>query len=302
MDTKKLLTFLTLVQEKTYSRAAIQLNYAPATLVGHIRSLENELGVRLIHRRGNQSIMTKQGEAFLPYAQKILKLHQEACQHVRLETSDKQLLKVSTSQSLGQYMFGDMLREFARTQKNCALQVRLGNCAEFIEQLMADQADLCITYATESLNSATIVSVPLYEEHIYLIAHPSHPLAQKKSVSPDDLSGYRFAFVFGDCCFTVAFLNELKKHNIILEAQNFLGSVEMIKRYAMNNDGISLMTACSTKVERNAGRLVALPWVGEQLSVQAQIIYRRSDINTKGCLSHLIQFTVDYLNKKKMIG
>ncbi|MGI6688465.1 MAG: LysR family transcriptional regulator substrate-binding protein [Christensenellales bacterium] len=65
-------------------------------------------------------------------------------------------------------------------KKNCALQVRLGNCAEFIEQLMADQADLCITYATESLNSATIVSVPLYEEHIYLIAHPSHPLAQKK--------------------------------------------------------------------------------------------------------------------------
>ena len=47
MDTKQLLTMITLSQTLYYQKAAEQLQYAPSTLFKHIQMLEQEVGAPL---------------------------------------------------------------------------------------------------------------------------------------------------------------------------------------------------------------------------------------------------------------
>lgn len=301
MDTKKLETFLALAQEKTYARTAMKLDYAPATLIGHIQSLENELGTKLICRRGNQSVLTEKGETFLPYARKIIEIQHEA--YIQMQkNNEKQVLRVSTSQSLGQYVVGDLLREFSATHNDCDLQVNVGNCADFVKHLLNDKTDICFTYTTVPLNINGIQSVPLFEEDIYLIVHPAHPLAQKKMIDLLDLAGQRFSFVYGNCCYTSSFLNQLKNKGIKLGSYDYLGSVEMIKRCALNNHGIALIPACVTDKERKDGRLVALQWSEKPLRAQAELIFRPHRVPNQRFLHLLIEFIKKrYANTKNKV-
>ena len=82
MDTKQILTFITLAETSNYIKAADRLNYAPSTLAKHIRCLEEELGTKLVEHRDNRIRLTLEGERFCGYAQKLLETYWEAMEKV----------------------------------------------------------------------------------------------------------------------------------------------------------------------------------------------------------------------------
>ena len=82
MDTKQILTFITLAETSNYIKAADRLNYAPSTLAKHIRSLEEELGTKLVEHRENRIRLTREGERFYAYAQKMMETYWEAMEKV----------------------------------------------------------------------------------------------------------------------------------------------------------------------------------------------------------------------------
>ena len=72
MDIKQLLTMITLSQTLNYQKAAEQLQYAPSTLFKHIQMLEQEVGAPLFCKTGRQLALTRQGEAFLAHATRMV--------------------------------------------------------------------------------------------------------------------------------------------------------------------------------------------------------------------------------------
>lgn len=300
MDTKHLMTFIALAQEKNYVRASLRLNYAPATLADHMRSLENELGIRLMCKAGKQSELTREGELFLPYARKMLELQREATCILTKEKSARQTLRVAAAASLGQYAFGQMLRDFASANENCDLRISVGNCADFCRQLLDGQIDVAFSYAQELPKLAGVETIPLYQEDVYLIAHRSHPLTRKDRVIAEDFEGQRFAFTYGNCCYTLGFLKQLEEKGVRTGAQDYLGNVEMIKQCALSNYGIALLTACSTRAEREEGRLSVLKWSGKSLSVTAHMLCRKENME-KLYIARLVEYTKRY-TKEKMLG
>ena len=274
MDTKQITTFLALVEEKTYARAAMRLNYAPATLVGHIQTLENELGVKLFSRAGNQSRLTAEGEMFVPYARQMIRLQNQFQEKIHAGQA-RETLRVATPQSLGAYAFFQLFRDFSNQHFDCEMQVRSGNCAEFCDQLMHDQVDLIYIFTVAPIALPSVTAIPLYEEEIMLVVAPQHPLARKESVTYADMEGQRFAFIYGNCCYTMAFRRLLEDQGVTVGAYDYLGNVEMVKKCAMEDRRIALLTACSTEAERREGRLVALNWTGKPLRAQAVMLYHK---------------------------
>ena len=72
MDTRQLLTFITLSETLNYPRAAERLQYAPSTLHRHIELLEEELGTPLFDKAGRQLFLTDEGRRLLPEAKAAL--------------------------------------------------------------------------------------------------------------------------------------------------------------------------------------------------------------------------------------
>ena len=68
METKQLLTFITLAETLNYPRAAERLQYAPSSLHRHIELLEEELGAPLFDKAGKRLVLTEEGRRLLPEA------------------------------------------------------------------------------------------------------------------------------------------------------------------------------------------------------------------------------------------
>lgn len=74
MDISRFGEFAILAQSRTFLDAAELLFMSQSTLSKHIMAMEHELGCKLIDRSKRHVTLTAQGEALLPYAQKIATL------------------------------------------------------------------------------------------------------------------------------------------------------------------------------------------------------------------------------------
>ncbi|WP_430469935.1 LysR family transcriptional regulator [Thalassospira lucentensis] len=78
LDLKLLTTFVRAAHSGTLSATAIQVGRTQSTVTMQIQRLEETLGHSLFHRSGSGVALTGHGERFLGYAERILKLHDEA--------------------------------------------------------------------------------------------------------------------------------------------------------------------------------------------------------------------------------
>ena len=80
LDLQYLRTFMAVVTTMSFSRAADELNYSQSSVTHHIKSLERDLGVRLLNRfRFAKSIaLTDAGGKIYEYAARLLALAEEA--------------------------------------------------------------------------------------------------------------------------------------------------------------------------------------------------------------------------------
>ena len=78
MELSQLETFLTVVAERSFSRAAIRLHRTQPAVSQVIRKLEEELGETLFERASRDGTLTAAGEVLREYAERLLRLRNEA--------------------------------------------------------------------------------------------------------------------------------------------------------------------------------------------------------------------------------
>ena len=77
IDIKELKCFASVVENKSFSRAAVQLNLTQPTVSNHISKLERKLGVCLIVRTSKESYASDAGKVYYRYIKDILRLRQK---------------------------------------------------------------------------------------------------------------------------------------------------------------------------------------------------------------------------------
>src|SRR4029078_11246831 len=83
VDLSELQVFLTVAAERSFSRAAAKLHRTQPAVSQAIRRLEDELGERLCDRSSKQGALTEAGRVLRDYAQRLMRLSDEAEQAVR---------------------------------------------------------------------------------------------------------------------------------------------------------------------------------------------------------------------------
>lgn len=77
-DTLLLKTFVAVVDEEGFSRAAEKLHLTQSAVSGHVRRLEEQVGKPLLTRTTRSQQLTPDGERLLSYARTILVLNRDA--------------------------------------------------------------------------------------------------------------------------------------------------------------------------------------------------------------------------------
>ncbi len=142
-DFTKLNTFLTVVKEKSFSKASAKLGISQPAVTQQMRFLENYLDSAIVDRKKNGIRLTKEGEKLYHIAQKIEKV---------IINSEKELLKIinkditfvfGASNAIGNYILPTFLNEIKQKIDN-DVSVTVSNSAEAIEKLKDKKVDMAL--------------------------------------------------------------------------------------------------------------------------------------------------------------
>lgn len=169
MDLRQLKYFVKIVEQRSMSRASVELNVAQSALSLQISGLETRLHQKLLIRRSTGVTPTEAGKTLYKHAVAILRQVERAAQDV-----ERAAAEVSGPASLGlpvvvQDLLAIDLLVAARTRlPQVRLHLAEGMSYLLKEMVLQGRLDMTVTYQFEP--SPGIVEQPLFNEMIYLVS------------------------------------------------------------------------------------------------------------------------------------
>lgn len=178
MTDLELEAFLSVIQNGSLSKAAIELYVTQPALSRRIKNLENELGYELFKRgKGKKEVeLTSQGELFLPLARKYLSLLKEAKQ---IKNNDqRETFLLASIGSVSTYLLPSILQTFLKQNDYIKLCFHIYHSFEVYKYVEEQQIDLAIV--SHQMYYKNIQTIPLFSEEMVLVSkkkytHPVHP-------------------------------------------------------------------------------------------------------------------------------
>ena len=122
--------FLEIVESGHFAGAARKLGVAKSNVARQLDRLETELGVRLFARTTRSLSLTDEGQAFLPYARRLVDDSREAASVVHTRKGlGSGLLKVSSPSTFGRWFLAPHLASFRRRHPD--VRVALAEVSRF---------------------------------------------------------------------------------------------------------------------------------------------------------------------------
>ena len=176
--------FLTIVKERSISKAAERLYLSQPYLSQYLAKLEGSLGAVLLDRSHTPLRLTAAGEIFHAYLERQSYLDRQLVSDLRdLQDKKRPMLHIGVSPWRGSTLLPDVLPAFTRQYPDVQVVLHEAPVPE-LEQLAADSVtDFCVMQVPNDLTNLSYELV--MREHVFLIGHREHPLLQGRE-SPYD--------------------------------------------------------------------------------------------------------------------
>src|SRR5437763_1145996 len=185
MEMHPLRVFLSVANEKSFSRAAEKLLRTQPAISLSIQRLESELGEKLIDRSAKDLLLTDAGKIVLDFARRFENM-QGDLENALAELRDKSAgrLTIGANESCTLYLL-DHIEGYRRRYPKIKVQVRRSLSSRIPGELIDGDLELGIlTYDPEDERLITKV---IFTDHLAFIVSPSHRFASRPEVSITEL-------------------------------------------------------------------------------------------------------------------
>ncbi len=273
MDFTHLQTFRVLVEELSFTRTALRMNYAQSTVTGQIQGLERVLGVPLFNRLGRNLQLTEPGIRLLHYTDEILRLVDEAYSEVPGTQHPSGPLIVGTVESLCAYRLSPILQEFRSRYPQVRLIFRTGVSADLREQTRKGALDLALILDSPTQDEALTIE-RLRTEPMLILVNRAHRLATNGKAKPTDLEGETL-LAPEPGSYRNLFERYLVESGVRRTTTIEFSSVEAIKQCVIAGIGITLLPEMTASREVGSGELVGLVWDGPSFPIETQVCWNK---------------------------
>jgi DNA-binding transcriptional LysR family regulator len=178
--------FTAVAEHQHFGRAAAELHLAQPSLSRQIQRLEQRLGVRLLDRTPQGSLLTEAGKAFLPEAQALLRAARQATLTARAYTPGARI----TIGYVEDLVVTPAVRELRHRHPGAEIDTRHLDCQE-VGALPEGRVDVLVARTPLPFPADEVRVTVLYEEPRMLVVPVGHPLAARASVTPQDFADDR---------------------------------------------------------------------------------------------------------------
>ncbi len=183
---RQLRAFCFVAQEHSMTRAAQQLFLTPSALSMLVRSLEEELGLRLFERTTRKVLLTDAGRDFLPTALRTLEQLDNTVQQLQTNyIKQGESLKIATSPLLALSLIPPVMAAFKNDFPGVRLELFDVPVASVSETIKSGQADLGI--CTSVQDNLGLKSEVIFQDTLCVVCPEAHALAACESLEWGDL-------------------------------------------------------------------------------------------------------------------
>ncbi|WP_201597618.1 LysR family transcriptional regulator [Psychrobacter vallis] len=257
--------FASVVGHGSFSGSARELGITTSAVSQQIRSLENELGVVLLHRSTRKLSLTEAGESFYEAAKDVVSAAEQG--RIKVNQLRDELagsLRVATTPELGVNHILPALSTWMAAHDDLSITYLADN--HYID-MIDERIDIAIRMSP-TINDSNLSSHPLTDVRQMLVASPQYLRQHTKLQAPKDLADHQLI-----CIEIMKDANQIdlvqtetgKKTRTKMNSRIYTNNVFMATTLAKEGHGLVRMMEMDIKKELESGDLVEV-LTGYQLS------------------------------------
>ena len=279
MQLQDLNVFLTVADERSFSKAAHRLHRTQPAISQAIRRLEEEFGARLFDRSSRTGVLTEAGLLLREHATRLVRMAAETEAAVRELQQVRRGRVVVGANEAAVHSLLPFVSQFAAAHPQVTMEVRRVTSRRMAAELEDRGIDFGVMTFLPS--DKGLQSIPLGGDELVMLAHPKHPLATRKRVSIEEV-GRQVVIAHNDPSpARDRVLRVYERRHAPINIQVSLPSLDGIKRAVEMGVGVAVLPRRCALTEIERGDLVAVkvPEISGRRIVR--FVFRRA-----GDLSH----------------
>ncbi|HTV08291.1 MAG TPA: LysR family transcriptional regulator [Candidatus Aquilonibacter sp.] len=282
MDLFQLETFLAVAEERSFSRAAARLHRTQPAVSQVIAKLEAELGETLLERSSRDGTLTDAGEVLKEYAQKMLNLRADANAALAdLRSMHTGKLTLAANEYTCLYLL-PLIHAFRREHPKVKVAVQRTLASRVADEVLQHSADMgIVSFRPED---PQVRSIAVYRDELVCVVSPTHALAKSGKATLERLGRESFVAHNVPSPLRQKVIASFKRHKQPLKMEVELPSLEAIKRFVQQGEGVALVPKLTVENELESGALVGIAVPELPLERRLRLVLRR-----QATLSHAAQ-------------
>lgn len=282
-------TLISVCETKNYTKTAALLNLTQPAVSQQIKSLENELDIKIFNKSYKSLQLTPEGAIVLKYAKRIKTLYASISTAIADEKKNIKSFTVGVTPTAENNIISEVLAKYAAEKGNIHIKIISDTIKNLYNMLKVYEIDIAILEGT--VVDQNFNSILLDTDYLVLAVSNDNPLSKKSMVTLNDIrnqnlilrlpgSGTRNLFEY-----TLKSRNEsLSAFHISLEVDN----ITTIKDLVQHNFGVSILakSVCENEIKKNKFKVLPV----ENLSMIREIsIFYHKDFTHLDILDEITQ-------------
>jgi DNA-binding transcriptional LysR family regulator len=280
MDLASLEVFLTVVRERSFSRAAERLYRTQPAVSIAVRKLEDWVGQPLLVRGTGAGKLTEAGALLVDYAERMLNLRAEARRSLEdLAGLRRGLLSLGVNESSIHALLPALAR-FRRKYPKIEIAIHRVYSRDIPREILNYRLDLGV--ASYRPPDESLASVEFLRDDLAFVVHPRHRLARYRRISIQELGREEFVAHIVASPYRQRVIQLFAKHGVPLRIGMELPTIESIKRFVRMGMGVAIVPRMCVQMEVDNGELAEVKIREMHLRRDLFLIFRRNQPFSQG--------------------
>lgn len=274
MDSYQLKIFCMVTRLQSFSKAAKMLHMSQPAVSTHIKNLEEYYQGQLFDRTPHGVVLTKAGDVFFSYAQRILELQDEMEQQLEsvLQRESNQIV-VGASTTIGNVSLPCSIYLFKEEYPEVNIRLEIANADDVLRKVMSDEVDIGVLEGYHE--SPEINAIPVSSDELVLIVPTTHPSGDE-SISLQDFLKQPIILREDGSGTRRLLADALALHNYSINDLNVITqmtTIDAIKSAVEAGLGGAVVPRLAVRKEAYLGSLKVLKISGMEMPLNFNIIY-----------------------------
>jgi LysR family transcriptional regulator, low CO2-responsive transcriptional regulator len=285
MDFDQLETFLEVARLSSFSRAAEKRFRTQPAISSQIRSLEEEVGAKLLDRSGGKVSITASGKLFLKFAEDILEARRVMLTSVaETERIPKGEIVVGANEGTCLHILPEVFAEFKRQYPDVNISITRSDYAKILESVIDNSVDFGVVSLPVSDPRLTVVLI--HRDELVIIVPPKHPLSKLKSATIAETARFPLIVPKGghtrDSLESLFYERKLKPRYTME-----LDSSELLKRFVAAGAGVGFIARSNVLEDVRASALAAIPISDATIRRDLALVFRKDKALSRAALAFI---------------